>query len=470
MRYNPDTKKYEPRTAQSLDANADFSVWTLKLKAGIKFTDGTDYNADAVKFVIEREMKEGNSNPRGQLTQFIDTITVNDPLTLTFKLKLAWAGFPQLLAGPGGMIFSPTQFAKVGDANKFNVDPGPAGAGPFKLKSYKPGESIEYERNPTFYGGEVYLDGLKFILVGGAAAVYEALKANTIQAGYTLDSAVINKARDEKYGTSLSLSVAGNSINMNSGIEIACKSGAPAVCAGKPDGELVKTKTATSDLRVRKAVAAAVDPKVVNERAYQGAAKPNSAPFANSPWDPKVDGPKYDPTEARRLVAEAKAAGWDGKIRLLSANTPEGQAWAEAVRAQLATVGMDVQADTTKSTAEIVAQVLVQRDFDLATWGYSILSDADSAYPALSGSFGSKEKRYGYGTAEFDAAVDLLRTADTDAKRTEAFKKISELWVRDLPAHVITSLEQGLIFTPKLHGVQRTAYTNFIFDKAWLER
>jgi ABC-type transport system substrate-binding protein len=114
--------------------------------------------------------------------------------------------------------------------------------------------------------------------------------------------------------------------------------------------------------------------------------------------------------------------------------------------------------------------VLVQRDFDLVTWGYSILSDADSAYPALSGSFGSADRRYGYGNAEFDAAVDLLRTADTDAKRTDAYRKISDIWNRDIPAHVITSLEQGLVFSPKLHGVQRTAYTNFIFDKAWLDR
>jgi ABC-type transport system substrate-binding protein len=91
----------------------------------------------------------------------------------------------------------------------------------------------------------------------------------------------------------MTLSVAGNSINMNSGIEVVCAGGQPAnLCAGKPDGEKVKAKTATSDLRVRRAVAAAVDPKVINERVYQSTALPNSSPFANSPWDPKVEGPR----------------------------------------------------------------------------------------------------------------------------------------------------------------------------------
>ena len=56
MGYNPVTGKYYGRTAQSLEAtNADFTLWTLKLKSGIKFGDGTDYNAEAVKFSIERE-------------------------------------------------------------------------------------------------------------------------------------------------------------------------------------------------------------------------------------------------------------------------------------------------------------------------------------------------------------------------------------------------------------------------------
>jgi peptide/nickel transport system substrate-binding protein len=454
-----------------LEPNADFTVWTLKLKPGIKFTDGTAYDSAAVKFVLDRQAKEGNANPRGQLTQFVDTITVVDATTLTFKLKLGWVGFPYVLSGANGMIYSPTAFQKVNDAAKFNITPSDAGAGPFKVKAYKPGESLELERNATYHGGEPYLDGVKFVTISGAQATYDAIKTGTLQAGYVVDSAVTAKAKADKFETNMTLSVAGNTINMNSGIEVVCASGAPAnLCAGKPDGEKVKAKTATSDLRVRRAVAAAVDPKVINERVYQGTALPNSSPFANSPWDPKVEGPKADVAEAKRLVTEAKSAGWDGKIRVMAANTPEGTNWAEAVRSQLVSAGMEVSVDNTKDTAGVVNQVLTLRDYDLASWGYAILDDVDAAYTALLASFNSKTLRYGFGNADFDAAVELLRTADTDPKRVEAYKKISEIWIRDLPAHVMTALPQGWIYSPKLHGVQRTAYTSYHLDKAWLEK
>ena len=470
MGYNTTTGKYYGRTAQSLDAsNADFTLWTLKLKSGIKFGDGTDYNADAVKFSIDRESKEGTPGPRSQLQTFVDTITVVDPLTVTFKLKLGWAGFPSLLTGLPGVVYSPTQFAKVGDPAKFNLDPGPANAGAFNVKSYKPGESLELVRNPNYYGGDVYLDGIKFVVLGSAASNLDALTTNGIQATFVLDAAVIKKAVDAGFVKNASVATPGNVIAMNSG-EVPCKGGQPSVCAGKADGETALVKTATSDIRVRKAVVAAVDPKVINERAYQGAANPSTSFFAGNPWDPKVAGPKYDPEAAKKLVTEAKAAGWDGKIRILASNAPDGQAWAQAVAAQLAAVGMTPDVDTTKTTAIIVPQVQIQRDYDLVTFAYAVLGDADSAYPGLVAAFGSKDKRYGYGNAEMDAAIDLMRVSDTDAKRTDAFKKFTEIFNRDAPGAIITPLDYALVYTSKLQGVQRSAQAEFHFDKAWLNQ
>jgi peptide/nickel transport system substrate-binding protein len=472
MRYNPESQKYEGRTAESLTPNADFTRWTLKLRPGIKFTDGTDYNADAVKFVLDRQSKDGNANPRGQYNQFVASATVVDPLTIDFTLKKGWVGFPYVLSGPNGMIYSKSAFEKAGGADKFNVAPGDAGAGPYKVKSFKPGEAGELERNPGYYGGAVNLDGLRFIYVGGPDQSYEAIKAGTLQAAWVNSPQVVAKAKTEGYATNITDAIAGNQLLMNSGIEITCADGKPApLCTGKSNGEKVQTKTATSDVRVRQAVAHAVDPKVLNARVYEGTAQPNSAVYANSPWDPKLEGPKADPEAAKKLVAEAKAAGWDGKIRVLASNTSEGTNWAEAVRSQLAAVGMDVAVDATKDTANVVNQVLVLRDYDIATWSLSLLSDVDSSYTQLLASLGtSGGKRYGYGSADMDAGIEMLRTADTDPERVEAYRKISEVWVRDVPTHVTTMLPQGLVMSPKLHGVERTAYSGFLFTHAWLEK
>jgi peptide/nickel transport system substrate-binding protein len=242
------------------------------------------------------------------------------------------------------------------------------------------------------------------------------------------------------------------------------------LCTGKPDGEKVKTKTATSDIRVRQAVAHAVDPMLMNDRVYQGKAKPNSSPFANSPWDPHVEGPKADLNQAKQLVNEAKASGWDGKIRVIAGNDPVATSWAQAVAAQLQAAGMEVAVDTSRDTSAVVNQVLVLRDYDIATWALALLDESDANYQSLLASFGSANKRYGYSSPDMDTAIDLLRTADTQEKRVDAYRKISEIWIRDMPAHVITEIPQALIHSPKVHGPTRTAASNVLFDKTWIEK
>ncbi len=472
VRYDNATGTYEPRTGE-FTPNADFTKWTLKLKPNIKFADGTAYDAAAVKFVVSREMKEGNSSPRSQLLTFLDadpekSMKIVDATALEFTLKLGWSDFPFLFGQTQGWIYSPTQFQKVG-AEAFNVNPGPAGAGPFLLKSYKPGEAIELERNPNYWGGEVYLDGLVFKLIQGPQGTYDAIKSGTFQAGYIRDPGVVTQAQKDGNGTVMMPAIAGNIVNINSGVVITCKGGQPApACAGKPDGDLPSTSP-TKDVTVRRAVAAAIDPKVINERVYNSAAQPDSAPFANSPWDPKVPGPKADLAEAKKLVAEAKAKGWNGKIRVLSGTDPVAMSWGDAVKTLLTAAGFEVEL-TNKPTSEIVNQVLVLRDYDLVTWAYGMVDEFPANYVQLSGTFAAPAGRYGYSSPEMVAAVDKMRTARTQEERVAAVKGVSEIWVRDVPAHVITAIPQALVHTPKLHGVTRNAGSNLMFDKAWLEK
>src|SRR5690606_5571765 len=116
-------------------------------------------------------------------------------------------------------------------------------------------------------------------------------------------------------------------------------------CAGKSDGTTVGTPTPTADVRVRRAVAAAIDPGVINERVYNGTANATSELFPEPlPWAPGVPGPKYDLDEAKKLVNEAKSVGWDGKIRLRGANTNADVV--QAIGTMLELAGMKVEADS----------------------------------------------------------------------------------------------------------------------------
>lgn len=468
VRLDPASGNYEPHTAQSLTANSDHSQWTLKLKANIKFTDGTDYNADAVKFSVEREMTQGNAQLAVPLKNAIDSVTVVDPLTVVYKLKIGWAGFPYLLAGVGGMVYSQAAVQKAG-AN-FDVAPGGAGAGPFEVSSYKPGEALELQRNPTYYGGEVYLDGLRFVLFNGADATYQALKTNALQAAWIRDPVTIAKAKTEGFNTVDVPTIGGNLMILNSGT-FACAAGKPgSACANQPDGTKVQLQTATADVRVRQAVAQAIDPNVINDRVYNGKAVATTSPFHGTPFDPGVQGPKYDVNAAKQLVQQAKAAGWDGKIRVLAGNDPTSSTWALAVSAMLTQAGMDVSTDATKSIADVTTQVLVQHEYDTVNFGLGLSDEADGIYSQLIGAFSSKNPRYGYGTPELDAAIDLFRTADTPDKRKEAAKQVAEILVSQVPALFIANFNQAVVVNAKLHGVERNAQQNAIFDKAWLQK
>jgi peptide/nickel transport system substrate-binding protein len=464
VRYNPATAKFEMRTAQSLEPNADFTEWTLKLKPNIKFTDGTDYNAEAVKFTVERHQKTATSQEYAVLSAFLDTVTVVDPLTVKFKLKTGWANFPISLSAGAGMVVSPTAFAKAG-AN-FNVNPGDAGAGPFKLvSSFRPNEPLVLTRNPNYYGGEVYLDEIRSIYIPGADAQFEGLKAGTIQATLLGDPAVAAKAVAEKYSTINFPYPAGNLLLLNPG-SLTCSGGNPVkYCQGKPDGTRVTTDTPTKDPRIRQAIAEAIDVDTINQRVYSGSAKMyRSLVPPGFRWDPGVAGPKYDPADAKKLVDAAKADGWDGKLRIsYGAANPALTNYGQAVQAMLGAVGITASIEAGKT----LAQVQIEKDFDIYP-GFAFGTSEDRLFEGLYGSL--RNNRYGYSNADMDAALDTLRVAATDTAKTAALKKIADVWNRDLPAVVVGDGVRIFTSISKLQGVQPTAFQAVEYTKAWLQK
>ncbi|HUP73467.1 MAG TPA: ABC transporter substrate-binding protein [Acidimicrobiales bacterium] len=170
----------KPQTAESLAPNADFTEWTLKLKQTVKFSDGTAYDAAAVVFGMNRhrsglpgapscqEIVACPRNSQGTVSfmALVKDIQAVDQYTVKIALNEAWSGFPFALTSEVGMIPSPTALRKC-DATKaintcdFNLKP--VGAGPFLVDSFTSKDSINLVRNPNYWGGQVYLDGIKFV-------------------------------------------------------------------------------------------------------------------------------------------------------------------------------------------------------------------------------------------------------------------------------------------------------------------
>lgn len=468
------TGAYVPRTAESMTPSSDFLTWTLKLKSGIKFTDGTSYDAAAVKLNVERHTAPtSRSSSRAILASSVKSIAVTDALTLTFTLNQPWAGFPALFARDVGMIASPAAIVAGGDS--FHSKPAKAGAGPFVVETFTPGESLVLVRNESYYGAKPYLDKVTFVPMTDAQRGFDGMVTGGIQATFMRTPDIIAKARENKDLTVLAERIpGGNIIDINAGVEVTCTGGAPAVhCAGKPDGTKVRTTTPGSDVRIRRAIGAAVDPSAVNERAYSGKANAGTQLFSKDfPLTPNVAGPKYDPELAKRLVNEAKAAGWDGSIRIYSIKDSAGQALGLTVSTMLQAAGMTTQLNSDFDPPSMIRKVITDRDYDLVIWGAGFGENFDGNYLTALRTFSTAgaATRSGYSSATMDAAVGAMRTAATDTARTAAYGKFAEVLADEVPSLPLLELENAFVTSKSLQGVTRGDNSTFLLDKAWLDR
>lgn len=126
--------KMVPVLAESHTPSKDGLVYTVKLKKGIKFHDGTDFNAEAVKVTFDRVTNPDNKLKRYNLYKNIAKTEVVDPSTVRFTLREPFSPFINTLAHPSGVIISPAALAKYGNKG---IAQNPVGTGPFKFVEWK---------------------------------------------------------------------------------------------------------------------------------------------------------------------------------------------------------------------------------------------------------------------------------------------------------------------------------------------
>ena len=154
LTYKPGTSDIVPGLAESYSVNPSGTEYTFKLRKGLKFTDGTPFTADAVKWTIDRVVRL-KGDPSWLVTQFVKTVTVEDPYTVKFTLNGPTAFFPSVIAGnPPYYPLSPGVYP----ADKIIHDPSElkggqlVGMGPYKITSFKRDEEIVFDANPFYYG------------------------------------------------------------------------------------------------------------------------------------------------------------------------------------------------------------------------------------------------------------------------------------------------------------------------------
>jgi peptide/nickel transport system substrate-binding protein len=151
---------------------------TIPLRKGIKFNDGTPFNADAVVTTLQRDQTLKGSTRASEISP-VDSVSAAGPYTVVIHLKTAYAPLTAQLADRSGMIMSPTQLAKLSD--KFATNP--ICVGPFMYDNRVAGDSITVVKSPYYYNKKsVHLDKIIFKVENDAAAAAAALKAGDLQA------------------------------------------------------------------------------------------------------------------------------------------------------------------------------------------------------------------------------------------------------------------------------------------------
>ena len=444
-RWNAATSSYEPQLAQSISPNADFTVWTLKLRPGVKYGNGTTMRSADVKFSIDRHVAPESRATLKNPLLIVDRVELPDDLTVVFTLKQGWSGFPYVLSSSPGMIADPAVVTARGA--EFSKNPAGAGAGPYEFSKFTPNEEIVFNAKTNYWGGPVCIQQVRFVTLAGAQQTFDALTTGTVQVGFMADAEVSDAAKAKGYkGLSYVLS-ASAALMMNH------RSGVP-----------------TADVKVRTAIQRALDPKLIMERQFNGHGLPTTAlVHPDEALAPKVAGPTIDLQEARRLVTEAKTSGWDGKIRLLCNDLPDRQRAALAVETLLNSIGMSVER-TIVTTTELIARVITRKDFDTACWSLNL--STDELYYSLS-TYDSKNSTTNYPglqSPQMDAAVKkLLSAASADDKRT-VLGEIQTIWTQTVPVVIWGGLETFIAYDKSVHGLKSTVRETFLFDKAYIQK
>ncbi|WP_261131036.1 glutathione ABC transporter substrate-binding protein [Bacillus sp. Marseille-Q3570] len=406
-----------PYLAESYE-NPDQKTWVIKLKEGIKFHDGTDFNAEAVKYTFDKFRDPETAAPRASLLEPIESIEVKDEYTVVIKTKEPYGAMLAALSHSNASIVSPTA-DKKGNLNK-----EPVGTGPFKFVEWKSGDHITLEGNKDYWQDPPQLEKVTFKVVPEVNTAVSMLQTGEVQFIDGLTAEHLPRLESIK------------------NVEIMKKEGTPVSYLG-----FNMAKAPSNELPFRQAVAYALD-----REAYVKKLK-GLGVRSNSIIGPKVfgydesaeqSGYEYDPEKAKQLLEENGYAGEE--VKMLVANTPVYMNMAEIVQAQLKEVGLKPQIETLEWGTFLDVSKKGEFDITFLGWTNSTADGSELLYPNLHSDNIGSSNRVQYSNPEFDKLVDESRNIVDQEERKQKLIEANEIVVEDIPWVVMN------------HGIVAAAY------------
>jgi peptide/nickel transport system substrate-binding protein len=417
----------------------DETTWEFKMREGVKFHDGSDFDAEDVKFSIERIPVVTGPMPMTLYTKYVDSVEVVDPLTLRVKTK----GMAPSLPNDFTRLFVvPSETGMEAGNEQFNSGEKAIGTGPYTFVSWQPKGDLVLKRFDGYWGGAPAWENVTRREIPDDAARVAALKSgqvdmiNYVPATDYLamknDSALETFVSDSVYILNIAPSVKDEEpqpIKVN-GVEV--------------DGNPLQ------DLRVRKALDLAINRDVLVNVVLEGLGTPANQlmPAGFFGYSTELPAPAYDIEQAKALLTEAGYPdGFEIDFTCTNNRVPGDAVVCEALAQMWSRLGLKVNAQALNGTVYFPAAAREEYTMTMSAWG-TLTGEAAYTYGALvhtkdaDKGFGNFN-RSGYSNADFDRVFgEGAQTLDPEARR-KLYEEASKIAMEDralIPTIILQSV------------------------------
>ena len=451
----------EPGLAKSWEISADGMVYTFHLRDGVKFHDGTPFNADAVLFSIERQ--KNTSHPYHEAGQFYNWTNFNmdkimksvekiDDGTIRITLTEASAPFLFILSMDFMDIVSPAAVKKYGS----DFSKQPVGTGPFEFASWESDNTVKTRANEAYWNGRPYLDELIFLPIGDGAERWKKLQDGSIDlmdSPRNTDLAEIKKNSAIKTVSQAGVNISYMAMNIRK----------------KPFG----------DVRVRRAINLAINKNFLVSSVFgsSGRAAKNPIPPVLLGYNAAIRPIAFNQDSARQLLKEAgypngfKTTLW--AMPISREYMPDGKKTAELISQNLNAVGIDATIVSYPWSEYLERTYAGEHDMAILGWVADVPDPDNFFSPLLSREAAASKSSSNVAFYESQVMQDLItkgkRTPDPKTRR-DIYQEACTMFNLDLPwvplAHseVIVPMRQN-VMNFKLYASSKRR-----FNKVWLAK
>ena len=414
--------KIVPALAAQMPKLVAPTAWEIKLRRGVKFHNGEDFNADSVKLSLERLANPANKLRGSSSYALLERVEIVDPFTVKVHTKKPWPVFVAHLALRQAAMYPPKEYAGKDPAA---ISRNPIGTGPYKFVRWAKDEEIVMEAFPGYWAGPAKIKTVVFKPIPDDAVRVAALQNGEIDVAVNIPphlAGIIEKHPKIYLSTAPSIRT----------IQLMIYTHQMDPSTHKAIGPYPGP---TADKRVRQALAYAIDADaivkgVMDGKAVRVATMLTSLHFG---YDASLKPITQDLARSKKLLAEA---GFPNGVEIVL-NGPQGRyvrdrEVGEAVAGQLNKAGIKTTLKTYEFVSYLNNMVYVHKAGPvwLIGWGHPTM-DAEAIYVPL---FKSPGIFVNWNNEDFNGMVEQAQTQMDEKKRYAEYQRINKLWIEDVPA------------------------------------